>query len=100
MMHCVYRKIAPQSNDAFWLSEALAEARIGSHGPYFTVWQKSYDTLLIGYHFLYRRSDHAMSCDDTFSGTLLIEPQVWDVTADGEFGRPVLRGKNLISVRR
>jgi len=99
-MHCVYRNIRPQSYDAFWLSEILAEAEIGAGGPYYTVWQRSYDTLLISYHFLYRKRDHAMSCDDTFGGTLLIEPQVWDVTGSGEFVRPVLRGKNLISVKR
>ena len=99
-MHCVNRTIQPQSHDAFWLSEILAGAGIGSDSPYYTVWQRSYDTLLISYHFLYRKSDHAMSCDDTFAGTLLIEPQVWDVTGNGEFARPVLRGKNLISAIR
>ncbi len=98
--HCVYRTIPPQCHDAFWLSEILADAKIGAGSPYFTVWQKSYDTLLISYHFLYRKRDHAMSCDDTFSGTLLIEPQVWDVSGSGEFARPVLRGKNEISVKR
>ncbi|MBZ5495375.1 MAG: hypothetical protein LAP85_03160 [Acidobacteriia bacterium] len=99
-MHCVYRTILPQSYDVFWLSEILAGSRIGSDNPYYTVWQRSYDTLLISYHFLYRKRDHAMSCDDTFGGTLLIEPQVWDVTGNGEFARPVLRGKNLISAKR
>ena len=99
-MHAVYRTIQPQCHDAFWLSEILAGSGICSGSPYYTVWQKSYDTLLISYHFLYRKSDHAMSCDDTFAGTLLIEPQVWDVTGSGEFARPVLRGKNLISAIR
>lgn len=99
-LHCVYRTIPPQSYDVFWLSEILAEAKIGSGSPYFTVWQKSYDTLLISYHFLYRKRDHAMSCDDTFGGTLLIEPQIWDVTGNGEVAHPVLRGKNLISSKR
>ncbi len=99
-MHCVQRTIPPQRFDVFWLSEILAESSIRATGPYYTVWQKCYDTLLISYHFLYRKSDHAMSCDDTFAGTLLIEPQVWDITASGELARPVLRGKNLITVKR
>ena len=99
-MHSVYRTIAPQSHDAFWLSEILADARPSLAGPYYTLWQKCYDTLLISYHFLVRKRDHAMSCDDTFGGTLLLEPQIWDVTGDGEHARPVLRGKNLISARR
>ncbi len=98
--HCTYRTIPPQSHDAFWLSEILDGATIGSGSPYYTVWQRSYDTLLISYHFLYRKRDHAMSCDDTFSGTLLLEPQVWDVSGSGEFVRPVLRGRNEISVKR
>jgi hypothetical protein len=99
-MHCVYRTIPPQSHDTFWLSEILKDAKIGSGSPYFTVWQKCHDTLLISYHFLHRKRDHAMSCDDTFAGTLLLEPQVWDVTGNGEFARPVLRGKNVITARR
>jgi hypothetical protein len=99
-VHCVYRTIPPQGHDAFWLSEILADARIGTGSPYYTVWQRSYDTLLISYHFLYRKRDHALSCDDTFAGTLLVEPQLWDVTGSGDFARPVLRGKNLIATRR
>lgn len=82
-MHCVYRKIPPQSFDAFWLSEILAEEGIKSESPYYTIWQKSYDTLLISYHFLYRKPDHAMSADDTFGGTLMFEPQLYDRTAEG-----------------
>ncbi len=99
-MHAMSRTIQPQSYDAFWLSEILADAGICAASPYYTIWQKSYDTLLIGYHFLYRKRDHALSCDDTFAGTLLLEPQVWDVTGSGEIARPVLRGKNLISAKR
>jgi hypothetical protein len=99
-VHCVYRTIPPQCCDVFLLSEILAEAKIGAGSPYYTVWQKCYDTLMISYHFLCRRWDHAMSCDDTFAGTLLVEPQVWDVAGNGEFARPVLRGRNVISTRR
>ena len=77
----VHREIPPQCYDLFWLSEVLRDTGVRSGGPlgsHYTVWQRSDDTLLISYHFLVRKSDHAMSADDTFGGTLLIEPQVCD----------------------
>ncbi len=100
-MHCLNRKIPPQGFDAFWLSEVLAEQRISAPSPYYTLWERSYDTLLISYHFLYRKRDHAMSADDTFGGVLMMEPLLFDRTAEGVFvptaDTPV---RNYIQVRR
>ena len=84
-MYCIYRKIPPQSFDAFWLSELLSAEGIPSDSTYFTLWQRSNDTLLISYHFLYRKRDHAMSADDTFGGVLMMEPLLFDRTAEGVF---------------
>lgn len=100
-MYSTYRRIAPQSFDAFWLSELLLQQAIPSESAYFTVWQKSNDTLLISYHFLYRKRDHAMSADDTFGGVLMMEPVLFDRTAEGVFvpagDTPV---RNFINVKR
>lgn len=70
----LHRKIPPQSQDVFWLSDALKEAGIACKCPapaYYTLWTKSYDTLLIGFHFLYRKRDHALTVADTFNGVSL-----------------------------
>ena len=100
-MYCVYRKIAPQSFDAFWLSDLLSAQGIPSDSTYFTLWERSNDTLLISYHFLYRKRDHAMSADDTFGGVLMMEPLLFDRTAEGVFvpaaDTPV---RNYIQVKR
>lgn len=100
-MYCAYRRIPPQSFDAFWLSELLSAERIPSDSTYFTMWERSNDTLLISYHFLYRKRDHAMSADDTFGGVLMMEPLLFDRTAEGVFvpagDTPV---RNVISVKR
>lgn len=84
-MRCMSRSIAPQSYDVFRLSEILAEMGAPDARGYFTVWQKSVDTLLIGYHFLYRKRDHAIGVDDTFGGVLMTEPVIFDRTADGVY---------------
>ena len=100
-MYCVYRRIPPQSFDAFWLSELLSAEGIPSDSTYFTLWERSNDTLLISYHFLYRKRDHAMSADDTFGGVLMMEPLLFDRTAEGVFvpaaDTPV---RNVIQVKR
>lgn len=100
-MYCVYRKIPPQSFDAFWLSEVFSAEGIPSGSTYFTLWERSNDTLLISYHFLYRKRDHAMSADDTFGGVLMMEPLLFDRTAEGVFvpagDTPV---RNYIQVKR
>ena len=59
-------------------SEANVNERIELSSPYCTLWQYCLDTILIGYHFLYRKSDHALSCDDTFSGTIFHPPLIFD----------------------
>jgi len=100
-MYCVYRKIPPQSFDAFWLSELFSAEGIPSDSTCFTLWERSNDTLLISYHFLYRKRDHAMSADDTFGGVLMMEPLLFDRTAEGVFvpvaDTPV---RNYIQVKR
>ena len=100
-MYCVYRRIQPQSFDAFWLSELLSAEGIPSDSICFTLWERSNDTLLISYHFLYRKRDHAMSADDTFGGVLMMEPLLFDRTAEGVFvpvaDTPV---RNYIQVKR
>ena len=100
-VYCVYRRIPPQSFDAFWLSELLSAEGIPSDSTYFTLWERSNDTLLISYHFLYRKRDHAMSADDTFGGVLMMEPLLFDRTAEGVFvpaaDTPV---RNYIQVKR
>jgi hypothetical protein len=100
-MYCLYRKIPPQSFDVFWLSELLAQEGIPADSTYFTLWERSNDTLLISYHLTYRKSDHAMSADDTFGGVLMMEPLLFDRTAEGVFipagDTPV---RNYIQVKR
>lgn len=100
-VYSLYRKIPPQGFDAFWLSEIFAEKKIPSASAYYTVWQKSPDTLLISYHFLYRKRDHALSADDTFGGVLMTEPLIFDRTAEGVFipGADV-PARNFIQVKR
>ncbi len=97
---CVYRRIPPQSFDAFWLSDLVAQEGMKSESPYYTIWQKSYDTLLISYHFLYRRRDHAMSADDTFGGTLMFEPLLFDRTAEGAVVAADAPRRNVIQTKR
>ena len=78
------RIIPPQGYDAFWLSEVLKEAGIASKNLYYTLWTKSNDTELIGYHFLYRKRDHALTFADTFHGLLLKQmPQISGIETKG-----------------
>ncbi len=66
----------PNFHDAFWLSEVLEEAGVKTNSQFFTIWQRSYDTILKSYHALYRRNDHALSFDDSSEGTLQVDPQI------------------------
>lgn len=77
-----HRTVNPQTFDIFWMSEILDDLGLSSAHGYFTLWVKSYDTLLKPYHLLVRKSDKAMSLDDGSEGTLQVDPQIGGV--DGE----------------
>ena len=81
--YSIPRTIAPQSQDVFWLYEILKEARTTSGDPYYTVWTKSCDTLLVGFQLLYRKSDHALSLMDTFEGAFSkLLPQLSEIKVE------------------
>lgn len=76
-----HREAGPNGHDAFWASELLQQAGVESDARHYTFWIKSFDAKLVGFHLLYRRSDHALSMDDISDGTLQTDPQIAGINA-------------------
>jgi hypothetical protein len=64
----VHRTIAPNETCTLLASELLAEARLDSDRPHYTVWIYSRDCFVTGFHLLLRKSDSALGVEHFYYG--------------------------------
>lgn len=75
--YSIPRTIKPQSHDSFWLSDLIKDLKIKNSENY-SVWAKSYDTLLFAMSIILRKQDCATSVVDMFEATLMHQVPIYD----------------------
>ncbi|PIQ85214.1 MAG: hypothetical protein COV74_09655 [Candidatus Omnitrophica bacterium CG11_big_fil_rev_8_21_14_0_20_45_26] len=64
------RSIRPQTVMMFWLSDLIRELSISQTRGAYAVWVRSNDAFLQGFHVIKRQSDHSISIEHMFGGSI------------------------------